>query len=263
MDKRSADRKRSLDEMYAATPDPWDYTANPDEKEKYEATLASIPRGNYATGLEIGCSEGVFTQQLSPRVEHLVGLDISEVALERARKRCPDPSKVEFRQFDLISDEMDAQFELICCSETLYYVPPFKRLPVARKITRWLAPDADLVLVHSLREWTKEWADIYGEGGAERLHQWFSGAMGLEIRQKIRGEGYEILVVRNRPSGASQMKRKAAQLRLLGLSVWPGVVDIARQYLARHPRRRAAAVRVRRFLDRALTARPSRREQDA
>src|SRR5215217_1254155 len=107
MDKRSADRKRSLDEMYKATPDPWDYTANPDEQEKYEATLASLPRRNYATGLEIGCSEGVFTQQLSPRVEHLLGLDISDVALDRARQRCPDPSTVEFRQFDLISDEMD------------------------------------------------------------------------------------------------------------------------------------------------------------
>ena len=48
--------------------------------------------------LELGCSVGVFTAMLAPRASHLVAVDFSPTALERARRRVESFDHVEVRQ---------------------------------------------------------------------------------------------------------------------------------------------------------------------
>jgi hypothetical protein len=60
--------------MYATESDPWQFATSAYERDKYAATLAALPRSRYASALEVGCSIGVFTHQLCPRCDTLLGL---------------------------------------------------------------------------------------------------------------------------------------------------------------------------------------------
>ena len=50
--------------MYATEADPWRFATSAYERDKYAATLAALPRSHYVSGLDVGCSIGVFTHQL-------------------------------------------------------------------------------------------------------------------------------------------------------------------------------------------------------
>lgn len=72
--------------------------------------------------MEIACSEGVFTDILAPRVDNLMGVDISPTAIDRAQKRCQKWKHVQFMQLDLMQDPLPGRFDLIVCSEVLYFM---------------------------------------------------------------------------------------------------------------------------------------------
>jgi SAM-dependent methyltransferase len=236
--------KNELESFYAGQVDPWHYADDPYERGKYAATLATSPRERYAAGLEIGCSEGVFTREAAERVDWLLGIDVSAVAVDRARAHCADLSGVAFRQVDFIDDELAERFDVIFCSEVLYYIPPWKRGQVARKIAGWLKPGGDLVLVHTWRETTREWGDIYGEGGAERLHRLFTGVVGLPVVAERGTDDYQILVVRSAPTAIPHWRRRAEAIRLGALAVFPTARMLVRNRLWHQPRVRRLMARV-------------------
>ncbi|HYP59020.1 MAG TPA: SAM-dependent methyltransferase [Thermomicrobiales bacterium] len=244
-----SDHKRLLDEMYAHNEDPWDYAHSDYEQGKYAATLAALPEARYSSGLEIGCSEGVFTTLLADRVDRLVGVDISAIAIERARGRCAQQPHVEFREFDLVSEPIAERFDLIVCSEVLYYVPPFERLGVARRLVNALNPDGTLLLVHSMKRHTRHWEDIYGEGGGERLHRIFTHALGLPALARHASPGeYEILAVSSAPPTFGTRRRMIETIRCQVLNVYPGLRRVAVNRLRRYPRLYGVAARAHRSL---------------
>ena len=104
-----------------ALPDPWSYDSEY-EAIKYEQTLALLPEGLFASALEIGCAEGHFTLRLAPRVGSLTAVDISTRALARAKERCCQLGNVTFQRLDLNTSGVEGSFDLIVCSEVLYYV---------------------------------------------------------------------------------------------------------------------------------------------
>ncbi len=224
-----------LEQLYSEQEDPWDYARDPYEHAKYAATLAALPRERYATGLEIGCSEGVFTREAAARVDRLLGVDISSTAIARARARCADVPGVTFRAFDFIREDLQERFDVIFCSEVLYYIPPWRRTRVARKIATWLNPGGDLVLVHTWREHTRTWDDIYGEGGAERLHRLFTHVVGLPVVNEHATDDYEILVVRSGPPVVPAWFRRAEQVRLGLLAALPTARTVARNRVRASP----------------------------
>lgn len=235
-----------LEQMYAEQEDPWDYTQDPYEHAKYAATVEILPRERYATGLEIGCSEGVFTRMAAGRVGHLLGVDVSATAVARAHERCADLPGVSFRVFDFIREDLPERFDVIFCSEVLYYIPPWRRTRVARKIASWLNPGGDLVLVHTWREYTRTWDDIFGEGGAERLHRLFTHVVGLPVIDEHATDDYEILVVRSGPPAVPTWLRKAEQARLGLLAALPTARTVARNRLRASPRAQQLLFRARR-----------------
>lgn len=107
--------------IYERKRDPWDFETSAYEREKYDATLASLPRRCYASGLEVGCSIGVLTARLAVRCERLLGVDVSERALEQARIRCAGWPQVRFEQMQVPQELPDGEFDLVVVSEVAYY----------------------------------------------------------------------------------------------------------------------------------------------
>ncbi len=110
-----------FDDVYAASPDPWNFETSDYEARKYQDTLAHLPRPRYRNVLEIGCSIGVLTRQLAGRCDALLSIDVSERALEIARTRCADLSHVHFSQMHIPKEMPDGCFDLIVLSEVGYY----------------------------------------------------------------------------------------------------------------------------------------------
>jgi peptidoglycan/xylan/chitin deacetylase (PgdA/CDA1 family)/SAM-dependent methyltransferase len=137
-------------ESVFTAPDPWGYTS-PYEQRKYKHTLELLPEGPPpARALELACAEGHFTVQLAPRVGALLAADIAANALERARIRCRDFGHVRFARLDLRTDEIPGRFDLIVCSEVLYYVGNrFSLARVARKLAGALEPGGHLLVAHA------------------------------------------------------------------------------------------------------------------
>jgi SAM-dependent methyltransferase len=105
------------------------------EQQKYAHTLELLPDAPIGRALEIGCSEGLFTEMLAPRVGELLGLDIAETALSRARERCKRFANASFECADINGYFPAGTFDLVICSETLYYLKDrFALKKVARRI---------------------------------------------------------------------------------------------------------------------------------
>src|SRR3954451_21856832 len=82
-------RTAHFDALYARDPDPLNFETSAYEAAKYEATIAALEGRHFATGLEIGCAIGVLTEHLAPHVDDLLGIDVAEAALVKARERNP------------------------------------------------------------------------------------------------------------------------------------------------------------------------------
>ena len=141
--------RQFFESLFAEGADPWRYTS-PYEQAKYEQTLALLPSGRIGNALEIACAEGHFTVQLASRVDSLVAADISRVALDRAQERVNGRGQLRFLQLDLAHDPIPGRYDLIVCSEVLYYMGGISELAdVARRIARALRPGGHLVTAHA------------------------------------------------------------------------------------------------------------------
>ncbi|WP_336206691.1 class I SAM-dependent methyltransferase [Nonomuraea sp. LPB2021202275-12-8] len=133
-------------------PDPWNMGTDAYEQGKYAATLAQLPDHPYRRILEVGCSEGVFTELLVKAYPdaHITGVDISERALRRARERVAEAAdRTMLLSADLLTFTTEHRYDLVFCSETLYYLGRRDRLRLASaRLTGLLAPGGVLVLVH-------------------------------------------------------------------------------------------------------------------
>lgn len=137
-----------FEKLYERKVDPWEFETSAYEREKYAATLAALPETRYARGVEVGCSIGVLTQMLGGRCDHMLGVDVSAAALERAARRCADDPGIRFEKL-CVPDEMpDGKFDLIVISEVAYY---WTREDLERAATRLAGRQSaggHLVLVH-------------------------------------------------------------------------------------------------------------------
>jgi SAM-dependent methyltransferase len=127
--------------------DPWDYGSSAYEQAKYRLTLDYLPERTGRT-LELGCSIGVFTAMLAPRTSHLVAVDFSPTALERARERLGGAPDVELPRRRLPEEMPDGPFDTIVCAEILYYWSPALVRDGLRRIEAALAPGGMLLAVH-------------------------------------------------------------------------------------------------------------------
>jgi 2-polyprenyl-3-methyl-5-hydroxy-6-metoxy-1,4-benzoquinol methylase len=103
--------------------------------------LAGVPRG--ARVLDVGCGEGVFTAELSGAGAEVVGIDVAEEPLRRARARHPE---LDLR---LVDGEAawslpDAEFDVVWAGEVIEHVADTARW--LSEVRRVLRPHGTLLL---------------------------------------------------------------------------------------------------------------------
>ncbi|MCR4294751.1 MAG: class I SAM-dependent methyltransferase [Elusimicrobia bacterium] len=143
--------RRKLNRQFGKREDPFSYATDPYERARLEALDAALGAGRLGRVLELACAEGHFTERLARRASSVTALDISAVAIERARRRA---SAAAFVEGDLLVwGPAEAGFDAIVVAEVLYYLdrPGVKAEFEALfpRIAGWLKPGGRLVMSHA------------------------------------------------------------------------------------------------------------------
>jgi SAM-dependent methyltransferase len=119
-------------------------------EDEYRPWLEHVPRGRV---LDLGCGNGdPVARLLAERGDDVVGVDISEVQVERARALVPSASFVEA---DLAAFDTDAaSFDAVVSFYALIHVPRDDQRALYRRVGRWLRPGGRLVATVGAVEWT-------------------------------------------------------------------------------------------------------------
>jgi SAM-dependent methyltransferase len=128
----------------------WPPTALAGNDSKYAFTLALCGDGRFQRALEIGCSMGLFTVMLAPRCEHLLAVDISQTAIDRAQIQASDFPQVTCQRLSMPLDLPVGPFDLIVCSDVLYFWRAQDLQRAIPAIANLLAPGGRFVAIHWL-----------------------------------------------------------------------------------------------------------------
>lgn len=137
-----------FERLFATEEDPWNYT-NTYEEQKYNETLELLGAQRPGTALELACAEGHFTTKLATRVDSLLATDVSANAVARAALRCAEQQNVSFQELDFMNQAIPGAFDLIVCSEVLYFASSVSKLrKIASRIAEALKPGGVLLMAH-------------------------------------------------------------------------------------------------------------------
>jgi SAM-dependent methyltransferase len=147
------------------------YRADDDEPPRYTAWLAALRARmpSVASVLDLGCGCGVPVSRTLADLGHdVVGVDISAVQVERARRLVPD---ARFIQADAASVSFPpGSFDAIVCLYMLIHLPHGEQEALIRNLGTWLKPGGVLLATVGAAAWTGEEEDWLG--GGERM--WWS-----------------------------------------------------------------------------------------
>lgn len=119
-----SDDHDELERMYKTLNDPWNFETSVYELNRFDLLLREVGKYPHDRVLEVGCGEGLFTSRLAMIARHVVAIDVSPTAVDRARRRCPDPTYVVASLDEFATGE---KFDLVICAETLYYIKDVRR----------------------------------------------------------------------------------------------------------------------------------------
>jgi peptidoglycan/xylan/chitin deacetylase (PgdA/CDA1 family) len=212
-DPDQADYGENYWESVFSSKNPWEYD-NLYEQTKYEQTLDLLGNRKISTALELACAEGFFTQLLASRVDTLVATDISETAVQRAQEACSEFDNISFRQLDLIEDQIHGKFDLIVCSEVLYYFESRRTLSkLAAKLSEHLNPGGVILMAHGLiaannpEETGFDWGHAFD---ARSIGKIFAESPGLKLVEERRTDLYRIHLLEAADEG--ETKPQAANI---------------------------------------------------
>jgi len=175
-----------FERLYRDSSDPWDYCTSAYERDKYAATLAALPKRSHGLCLEVGCSIGVFTGLLAARSEHVVAIDFSLSALRLARRRLQGVPNVDLLRASFPEETPPGSWDLIVCSEVLYYLPE----PALAEAVGWIRTQlayGSSVLAVSWRGVGHE-EPLFGDEVHDRLAMQLARWHALDARQ----DGYRL-----------------------------------------------------------------------
>lgn len=142
-------------------PDPYRIGVSPYEQRKYATVTDALAGRRFARALEVGCGEGDLSVRLAGHTDALLGVDISAAAVARAAARVP---AAEFARRTLPREMPDGTFDLVVCTDVLYYWEPVTlRVGTAALLDR-LRPGGLLLAYH--------YRGDFGQiGSADRVHE--------------------------------------------------------------------------------------------
>jgi peptidoglycan/xylan/chitin deacetylase (PgdA/CDA1 family)/SAM-dependent methyltransferase len=212
--------------LFASGSDPWRYTSEY-EQIKYKQTLSLLPDRRVGRALELACAEGHFTVELAGRVGQLLATDFSQIALERAASRCREANleNVQLSQLDLSHDPLPGPFDLIVCSEVLYYLEFSEALQeVCGKMVGALNPGGYLLAAHSnlVTDNPSETGFDWGlPFGAQSISDTLHKIPNLELRKELHTPLYRIQLYQRKPRLPRLFRR--SQPEIIRLSDPPAI----------------------------------------
>jgi SAM-dependent methyltransferase len=116
---------------YYATPDPWRISRAGFRDKVLRRRLTPFVRNKSV--LELGCGEGHLTQAVFSKARSVVGIDISDVAIARAKLL--DLPNARFENADLLQTSFEG-YDVIAAIECIYYLSLKERGAFLERIVR-------------------------------------------------------------------------------------------------------------------------------
>jgi len=144
--------RSKMNRQFGKREDPFSYSTDPYETSRLDALEGALGPGPAGRVLELGCAEGHLTQRLARHAASVTSVDISAVAIERARLRAPSAA---FFEGDILTwaPSGPAAFDVVVVAEVLYYLD---RAGVAAefeelfpRIAGWIRPGGRLLMSHA------------------------------------------------------------------------------------------------------------------
>ena len=120
-----------------------------------------------ASILDVGCGEGSLTQYVTGFARETVGIDVSGVAIERARRAVP---RGTFHRVRLEDFEPERRFSVVLAVEVLYYVRS-----VADALRRLMSFGDHVLVSYTSRERDRiePYVEPYGDTRSRRFYPFF------------------------------------------------------------------------------------------
>ena len=138
---------------------------------------------------------------LANQVDTLLMVDLSDRALQRARKRLQDKANVQTARLDIVAEPFPGVFDLIVCSEVLVYVQLDELDEIRDKILAALEPGGHLLLVHSRSIHDDSAGLEFKDFGAKTVHGRFADSPGLQVQSDQTHDIYRITLLRKEGAG--------------------------------------------------------------
>lgn len=106
---------------YQEKPDPWGFSSEAYELQRYDAIIKAIAQRRYRRAFEPGCSIGVLTERLAWYCDEVHAIDFSLSASAQARMRCAYLRQVEVCCASFPEGRPAKDFDLVVLSEIGYY----------------------------------------------------------------------------------------------------------------------------------------------
>lgn len=165
----------------------WDFES-PLERERYRKVLDAIarlyPDGEGVHALEVGCSEGAFTEKLAAHCASVTACDMSPVARAGASKRCANFPNVKIQPFDLKTDRLHDQYNWVFAMDILDYVHGRGSLARAVDKLAHAVKQGGLLIFSSCRvpeDLRDEWWMPWLPEGADAVIKFMNGRSGLQL----------------------------------------------------------------------------------
>ncbi|MET9272310.1 class I SAM-dependent methyltransferase [Kribbella sp. NPDC003557] len=192
------DPKQVVRRGYDALSRRYDEATGADSKygEWIQPLIAQLEPGSRI--LDLGCGSGVpFARALTAAGHHVVGVDISEVQISRARDLVPDG---EFVNADVMAVEFPPEsFDAVVSLYALIHMPLDEQPQLLARVANWLRPGGRFVCTTGHTAWTGT-DDNWLDGGAA---MWWSHADAATYRDWLTDAGFTIDSETFVPEGSS------------------------------------------------------------
>ncbi len=120
-----------------------------ENQKKNTQILKALKQEHYENVLEIGCSDGVLTELLAERSTKLLAIDISELAVEAAKKMLADQKNVTIKKASIPDSFPVGNYDLIIINEVGYYLSLRDLVETKNTLKNNLNSGGELLLAHS------------------------------------------------------------------------------------------------------------------
>lgn len=147
--------QHTVDGVFRNKVDPFSYISNPQEQERFAIQRELLDGcrvgATFRSALEIGPGEGIFTEILATRSDSLLVVDLAPTALQRTQDRRGWGAHVRFALWNLLSDELPGQFDLVVATGLLEYFTRRRTLSDVREKLVDALKDGGYLLLESTR----------------------------------------------------------------------------------------------------------------